>query len=162
MKVLEGFETETGITEDYDPQGDKESGYYSRAFIVKYAEWLEKKLVAMKKLIDRWRNAERKWDKSATMFAACDEGKSAIRGIAFGEGSSAAYKDCADALEATQQSKEENPNSAEKTQPSVETNTTKATIALLDKYENSKSRYHLEGLSELRMFRRFVEEMAQQ
>jgi len=162
MKVLEGFETETGITEDYDPQGDKESGYYSRAFIVKYAEWLEKKLVAMKKLIDRWRivmresrrlrHAERKWDKSATI----------IRGIAFGEGSSAAYKDCADALEATQQSKEENPNSAEKTQPSVETNTTKATIALLDKYENSKSRYHLEGLSELRMFRRFVEEMAQQ
>ena len=46
MKVLEEFETETGITEDYDPQGDKESGYYSRAFIVEYAEWLEKKLEA--------------------------------------------------------------------------------------------------------------------
>ena len=46
MKVLEEFETETGITEDYDPQGDKECGYYSRAFIVEYAEWLEKKLEA--------------------------------------------------------------------------------------------------------------------
>ena len=47
MKVLEEFETETGITEDYDPQGDKESGYYSRAFIVEYAEWLENKLEAI-------------------------------------------------------------------------------------------------------------------
>jgi len=52
----------------------------------------------MKYLIDKWRKAEHKWCESATMFGACDEGTSAIRGIAFGEGSSAAYKDCADML----------------------------------------------------------------
>jgi len=68
------------------------------------------------------------------------------------------YDDCLDMAKALIHNSQ-NTKEAEKT---ALPNTTKATIALLDKYENSKSRYHLEGLSELRMFRRFVEEMAQQ
>jgi len=60
----------------------------------------------MKELIEKWRKEQIKWDNSVTMHAANDEGESAIRGIAFGEGSSAAYKDCADALEAILKSNE--------------------------------------------------------
>jgi len=44
MKKIEEFEKETTIPEDYDPDGDRETGYYSRAYIRKYAEWIENKL----------------------------------------------------------------------------------------------------------------------
>ena len=39
--LMPQFVKETGTPEEYDPDGDKESGYYSLAFWRKYASWLE-------------------------------------------------------------------------------------------------------------------------
>ena len=49
MNFASGFEDETGIHENYDPDGDKESGYLSIAWWRKYAEFLEGKLESAQK-----------------------------------------------------------------------------------------------------------------
>jgi len=43
-EFVEEFEETTGIDENYDPDGDKESGYYSMAYKNEYIVYLESKL----------------------------------------------------------------------------------------------------------------------
>lgn len=49
MAFTSEFEDETGIHENYDPDGDRESGYLSTAWWKKYANFLEGKLKAAQK-----------------------------------------------------------------------------------------------------------------
>ena len=49
----------------------------------------------------------------------------------------------------------------EESEPSASNNTGQLAIALLDEYEKYRGRFHVEGLSELRSFRRYLEEKAQ-
>lgn len=42
--IIEEFEKETGIMEDYDPDDNREPGYMSYAYYVKLTKWLKSKL----------------------------------------------------------------------------------------------------------------------
>jgi len=44
MTLLNKFMWETKIDDDYDPDNNRETGCYSRAFKDKYIEWLEDKV----------------------------------------------------------------------------------------------------------------------
>jgi hypothetical protein len=44
MGLKEQFEKETGTPENYDPKGQRESGYYSYEYFDKYTNGLESKL----------------------------------------------------------------------------------------------------------------------
>ena len=47
------FEKEQGITENYDPDHDRETGYYSMAYWTRYANWLETELTRRADFGDR-------------------------------------------------------------------------------------------------------------
>lgn len=49
MDYADLFEEQTGTPEDYDPDGDRETGFFSKAWWEKYAQFLESKLTAAQK-----------------------------------------------------------------------------------------------------------------
>lgn len=45
MRFIKEFEEYSRLDENYDPLCDKESGYYSKAYVAEYIEYLESIIV---------------------------------------------------------------------------------------------------------------------